>query len=429
MILVLMIGLIVQELRYPGKKWRWYLSIGLLVKMLGAAMYCAIYTLYYPGGDTTLYFRFAQIINTTLLHDPSLGWYMLTAPAGDVNLATLELVSQMSSYYRFENTFIIIRIAAVMSFLSFHSFWVVTILFGAISFSGLWAMYRTLLDIYPHLYRSLAWIVFFIPSVVFWGSGLLKDTVTMGCLGWLFYSWYHLFIKRDQFFMSIVLMWISLFLILKIKIYIAAAFLPAGVYWIYSHYKKNITTPLFVALWVSIGGSLATVLFLFRGAVQGAVNRGIASFIQRTMDFHSWHGFLAERGQSGYTLGDMDFTLPGLLSKFPQAVNVTLFRPYIFEVRNPVMLLTAFESLGFMLLTIYVLIRVGPFRSIRISFSYPFIFFCLIFAIVFAYAVGLTTYNFGALARYKIPCLPFYLVAMLLILDYHKKEKAAIQLQ
>jgi len=45
----------------------------------------------------------------------------------------------------------------------------------------------------------------------------------------------------------------------------------------------------------------------------------------------------------------------------------------------------------------------------------PTIQFCLIFSVIFAFAVGISSYNFGALSRYKIPCLPFYAVALVLI--------------
>ncbi len=37
--------------------------------------------------------------------------------------------------------------------------------------------------------------------------------------------------------------------------------------------------------------------------------------------------------------------------------------------------------------------------------------------------VGITTLNFGTLVRYKIPCLPFYLIALILILDYRNNRK------
>jgi hypothetical protein len=38
-----------------------------------------------------------------------------------------------------------------------------------------------------------------------------------------------------------------------------------------------------------------------------------------------------------------------------------------------------------------------------------------VFAFVFAVAVGISSANFGALSRYKIPCMPFYLVLMVLL--------------
>jgi hypothetical protein len=34
---------------------------------------------------------------------------------------------------------------------------------------------------------------------------------------------------------------------------------------------------------------------------------------------------------------------------------------------------------------------------------------------VFAVAVGASTSNFGALSRYKIPCMPFYFIMLLML--------------
>ena len=41
--------------------------------------------------------------------------------------------------------------------------------------------------------------------------------------------------------------------------------------------------------------------------------------------------------------------------------------------------------------------------------------FSFVFAIFFAFGVGLSTSNFGALVRYKIPCIPFYLSSLWLV--------------
>jgi len=52
--------------------------------------------------------------------------------------------------------------------------------------------------------------------------------------------------------------------------------------------------------------------------------------------------------------------------------------------------------------------------------------FCLIFTLIFAFAVGISTSNFGSLVRYKIPCLPFY-TAFLIILFYPPKQELVLR--
>ena len=77
-----------------------------------------------------------------------------------------------------------------------------------------------------------------------------------------------------------------------------------------------------------------------------------------------------------------------------------------------------------MFFTLYVLVRGGIFNFFRNIISDPLIMYCLLFAVVFGLFIGASTLNFGTLVRYKIPCLPFYSIALFLI--YEKaKEKAA----
>ena len=48
--------------------------------------------------------------------------------------------------------------------------------------------------------------------------------------------------------------------------------------------------------------------------------------------------------------------------------------------------------------------------------------FSFMFAMVFLFSVGLVTANYGALVRYKIPGMPFFLIS-LFIVYYLRKEK------
>jgi hypothetical protein len=121
---------------------------------------------------------------------------------------------------------------------------------------------------------------------------------------------------------------------------------------------------------------------------------------------------------STYDLGEFDPGITGMLSKFPLAVNVTLFRPYPWEAKKTIVVLSALEAILFMFLTLKTLLVVGLYRTWRSIRSDPTIQFCLIFTLIFAFAVGISSYNFGTLSRYKIPCLPFFILALTLI--YYK---------
>ena len=121
---------------------------------------------------------------------------------------------------------------------------------------------------------------------------------------------------------------------------------------------------------------------------------------------------------SAYSLGTIDPSPVGLLKIFPAAVNVTLFRPYIWETRKVLQLVNGVEALLFMWVTIKILITIGPRKAWKAITGDPTIQFALIFTIIFAFAVGMSSGNFGTLSRYRIPCLPFYGIALTLI--YYK---------
>jgi hypothetical protein len=59
----------------------------------------------------------------------------------------------------------------------------------------------------------------------------------------------------------------------------------------------------------------------------------------------------------------------------------------------------------------------------------PNVLFCLAFALVFAFAVGVSTFNFGTLSRYKIPIMPYYMLALGMILAYWKRERKLSELE
>ncbi|MBS1655774.1 MAG: hypothetical protein JSU05_13065, partial [Bacteroidetes bacterium] len=72
----------------------------------------------------------------------------------------------------------------------------------------------------------------------------------------------------------------------------------------------------------------------------------------------------------------------------------------------------------FLYLTLYFMFKKGVGKFFSLSMSDPRLIASFLFALIFAVAVGSSTPNFGALSRYKIPCMPFYLLVLFII--YHK---------
>ena len=140
------------------------------------------------------------------------------------------------------------------------------------------------------------------------------------------------------------------------------------------------------------------------GSIDGIIHKAIVTYEDHTR--------AQQYGDNYYSLGDFDGTRWNFFSKAPKAIIAGLFRPYLWEARNPVMLLAGIENLGFLILVLVILWRTGPIKTIRFTLEEPLIIFSLSFAIAFAFAVGIATANFGALVRLKIPLIPFLAVGL-----------------
>jgi hypothetical protein len=218
-------------------------------------------------------------------------------------------------------------------------------------------------------------------------------------------------------------------LVSTVKIYIVLAFIPALAIWLVNIYTQKIRNTLSrfsvnVFLFLIIIG---VSLMLFQYFSNSLGKYSIEQISTTSNTTRRWISYVSElESGSSYDLGNFSPTFGGIISRIPQAINVTLFRPYIWEVRKPIVLLSALESLLFFLLTIRLMIEVGPKRIYRTILREPTVRFCLIFSLIFSFSVGISSYNFGALSRYKIPALPFYTLGIIIIWYKNKSKNQKI---
>jgi hypothetical protein len=112
-------------------------------------------------------------------------------------------------------------------------------------------------------------------------------------------------------------------------------------------------------------------------------------------------------------------TWASVLKNSPVAFLTTTFRPHILEAKKPVMLFSAIENVFIFL---FILACIFFFRKNMENRS--MIYFCLAVVIPLFLLIGLTTPVLGAVVRYKIPALPFLLIAFLFLFDKEKFLKS-----
>jgi hypothetical protein len=294
-----------------------------------------------------------------------------------------------------------------------------------LSFVGMWLFFLTFYREYPSLHRPIAFASFFIPSVFFWGSGILKDTLTLSCLGIAIFFTHKLFIRHRISFSGLVLLLFALYGLYVIKIYILLVLLPTAILWVFLHHNEAIKSALLRYMLFPFVLLLGCVLGYFSIAKASEENEKYSlDKLGETARVTAYdiRYFTGKDAGSGYTLGELDGSISTMLKLAPQAINVSLFRPYLWEVNNPFMLLSALESFVFLVLFIYVaLFRIGI--SGLGSFFKTDVVFLMTFAIIFAFSVGISTFNFGTLVRYKIPLMPIFAMALILLFHYSKRPR------
>ncbi|MCB0700162.1 MAG: hypothetical protein H6551_08040 [Chitinophagales bacterium] len=428
LVIIYLIAYRFRESKYPpGHPWRKYFLPGLFAKIGGALFIGFIYQYYYGWGDTAMYHWHAKLINSSF-SESTVKWYNLLLRIPEWYEGSYsEYISKME-WYQAPAEYTVCSITAVLCIITFNTYLPTSVLLATIAFTGFWALFRTFATKFPQQTSYIAIATLFIPSTIMWGSGIFKDTICMFSLGWLTYGAFRLLINRDFGIRTILMMIVSLYLLAVIKVYILIAFLPAIVFWILASYSHKIGNALIRGL-VKIGVIAICVAGFTYFMSEYSKELGRYSLEKFAKTSYLISNYIQEQSGdqgSAYNLGTIEPTAIGMFKKFPAAVNVTLFRPYIWETRKAIQVINAVEALIFLLITIKVIVSLGFMRFFRTVTSDPTLQFFLIFTLIFAFAVGISSGNFGTLSRYRIPCLPFY--GMMLIFTYYKYFPADVKL-
>lgn len=403
--------------------YRWYLP-ALSIKLVMGILFGAVYTLYYGGGDTTNYHQSGLALAKLIQIDVGTFAKMLFGPTVAENIQYFNEFTGYPYYIGDHNSYMVCRLIVPFELITFGSFLSVTMITSVIAFSGAWRVFRVLCSSYPTLSKRIGWAILFIPSVSFWGSGIMKDTFTITATCWLFAELFMWRQTRRIKVRSWIVIVISSLILLNIKPYIFVAFLPCALAWIAYDYSKNFKNPVIRTFATPI---IAAVTLLIGTLIWFNVRSELGNYSSLNTILEKAEVTQKDLKRSAYQgesvdIGDFDATIDGALDLAPSAIVVGLFRPFIWESRNPLMLFSGLENLFILILSINGFIfNLG--RTLRGLSKDPAMLFCLLFAIIMAFSVGLSTSNFGSLVRYKIPLLPFYVLFLLIVTSKNWRQQ------
>ncbi|MBI5857840.1 MAG: hypothetical protein HZB42_09320 [Sphingobacteriales bacterium] len=397
-------------------------------KVVCVILFTLISQFYFKGGDTNLYYQATKDLRAAIADNQDNIWTIIRTDKLTIN-------HPLTTYFYYDNfeqditynymisasNFLPGKLALLPSLLFGNSYICINMFFGFFALGGAIRLFKTFYYFYPRLWRHLAVACLFLPGVAFWSAALLKDPITFGCIGFILYALIQIIFRKQKIAVSVIWILICCYLLFNIKIYILLVLALSLVVWFFAEFNKSIKEKvlryIFTALTFAGSAVVGYLLLNYLTSLDAAREYKLDTLLNS-----------AETQRRGYEIinqtlqGDSHFTInagnPVLL--FFGSIVATFFRPFIWEINTPIALLSAFESAVFLFLTLYVIFKRGLIRFFTVSFSDGRILMCFIFAFVFAFAVGSSTANFGALSRYKIPCTPFYLLFLLLL--YNKKE-------
>ena len=353
---------------------------GLSIRFIGGISAAFIFLEVYRSSDSVTFYEIAG----SLLEQYSLGSII----KGDFEFENLENQPRVLFF---------IRVLSFFLFVSGGSYWITTLYFALFSFICSWYFIIEFIKLYPKQKVVVTSCFLFIPSVVFWSSGILKDTLAFNAL--LILVIQVLKINRaNKFFLAEILFGIlSVVILLKIKHYLLIAFLLFS----------GLTFGILV--FRRLKGALKWGLSLLVLVIFFFLSQTIHPYlkVQRIpQTIFENNSTINKRTSSEKQVGIIvaDPTWRSVLTQVPYSLFTGLFRPTIFDKTPTLGMIHKIENLillSLFMFSILLIIKEQP------HFNWPVLAPSVLCICTLATLLALTTPNLGTLVRYKNAFMPF----------------------
>ena len=401
----------------PLKK---YLLPAFFLKITCCLLLSFLYEFYYGYSDAHNYFTGVTSIWNAAKINPAYAVEIIFKPIDKWSLAAEHIGEYMTNPLFSSNIIYMYKIAGFIGLFCFGTYLPIAFIITLLSFIGSWKIFLVFVEEFPTHYKKIALTCLFAPSFIFWSTNIMKDPLCIFGLGLCFSGFYSILKKRVTFII-ILQMILGVFIMLMLKSYIFYIFLVAAVFGAYLYIMERFKSvgKAFLRIGVFILASIiAGLVFSQRAYLLEAFSKGFMG------EIFSIQNVQKDTGGSTYTLSNVeDASFLGIIKTYTSSLNVTLFRPYLWEVPNIIAIANALESFIILFFTIYLLVKLKFIGFFNFAFNNWILGFALIFTLLLAPLAGLVSFNFGTLVRYKAPLVPFYYTYLVLLYTNQKNHR------
>lgn len=390
---------------------RWLTPLFFLAKLFFGFALWAVYTFYYTDRSTSDIYKFyddAQYLHQAWIEQPA---SFMSLMQGKEDSSLNRYTGQMKNWERnfnhsvpFNENRFMIKLNALILFISGGNIHIHTILFCLLSFIGCILLLQVFQYFLPEEKKKWAILAFVFPSFLFWTSGGLKESVIILGLGLLL--WGFLFVK-DRGMLSLFAIAFGVLLLLFTKYFLFLCLVPAlAVYHILLH-RKDVRSNLYKY------ASSLIVLALLVVALAPINKRLDFARIVAKKQKHAVAEALYMNAGSYSPVPTVEANLPSIAAGLPVGLWNSLLKPYLWQSRNPMMLMSGAENVLLLLLVLLALV----YRDKRAMINYNLIFFLLCSVVLYFSLIGLMTPVIGNLVRYRVVLEPLLIFALIAVTD------------
>lgn len=372
-----------------------------LIKLVAGVALGGIYLFYYRIAGDTFDMHKASVALTDILFS-DFQQYLDVFFTGNYTEQTKNAIG----YWDQPRVMFFVKILSLINIFTFSVYWVNALYLSLFSFAGAWVLANTLVRYYSVSKISVTVAFLYFPSMVFWSSGLLKETIAIGAMTFFIAISIKALKQQHIRWYQILYLLLLAFIIFKIKFYYLAVLVPVVV-----AYAASYT----IAWRWSIPAWHQVLLFLCVFILLSLLFTTVHPLLSLDSLAHSlYENYLAtlkySHGKNTFELEGLQPNFKSILVHVPEALLTGLFRPSFFDVGNILGFMAALENMLLALLAAVALFSL----SIRSKPAYLLeIFVLIIYIVVLSVLLAIASPNFGTLLRYKVSYSPFFLLLLL----------------